>query len=313
MRRLCAFFVLLGLVAVSCAEKPRYAVFEGYAQGGSYCVKVNMTGAGASERDIASGIDSLLTCIDTTFSGYNSLSQLSRLNEGEKVSLSPMFLELKSIAESYKALTRGAFDVGAAPLFDLWGFGFRQGAFPGEAQVAEAMAACAEGKKLNFNAIAQGYTCDVIARYLHSLGIIDMLVDVGEIYCEGLNPSGKPWTIGIDSPEDGNNTPGARLSGIWISDGGAHGVVTSGNYRKFYVRDGRKYSHTIDPRTGYPVRHNLLSATVVAPDATAADALATFFMVVGFEQARDYVLKEADLEACLITSDTVWFSPGFCR
>ena len=160
--------------------------------------------------------------------------------------------------------------------------------------------------RLNFNAIAQGYSCDVVAQYLRSLGVSDMLVDIGEIYCCGVNPSGKGWSIGIDNPVDGNNTPGADIKDIWVSDGGSYGVVTSGNYRKFYVRDGKKYSHTIDPRSGYPVTHNLLSATVIAPSAWEADALATWFMVIGYDEARRYLASHPELRSCLITSDSLW-------
>ena len=170
--------------------------------------------------------------------------------------------------------------------------------------------------KLNFNAIAQGYTCDKIAEYLHSLGVRDMLVNIGEIYCEGLNPSGKPWTIGVDRPVDGNMELGGQgLVGKWQGDGSGCGVVTSGNYRKFYVKDGRKYSHTVDPRTGYPVTHNLLSATIVAPDATLADAYATYCMVIGLDEAKRFIESMDELEGYLVYADgesmAEWASSGF--
>jgi len=174
---------------------------------------------------------------------------------------------------------------------------------------------------LNFNAIAQGFSCDLVFDMLRSLGVTDMLVDIGEIRCCGLNPSGKGWSIGIDNPVDGNDRPGQDIRQVWTSDGGDYGVVTSGNYRKFYIRDGRKYSHTIDPRTGYPVQHDLLSATVITPGsspasgspgqtfaAAEADALATIFMVIGFDASRDYLSSHPDLRAFLITSDTLWSS-----
>ena len=219
---------------------------------------------------------------------------------------------------------------------------------------------------LNFNAIAQGYSCDLVFNMLRGLGVTDMLVDIGEIRCCGLNPLGKGWSIGIDNPVDGNDKPGEDIRQVWTSDGGDRGVVTSGNYRKFYIRDGRKYSHTIDPRTGRPVEHNLLSATVIVPGdvscnssgslssprdssgvsnarsslressgvsnsrsslressgvsntrsispeslfaAAEADALATIFMVIGFDASREFLKAHPDLEVYLITSDAVWSS-----
>ena len=158
--------------------------------------------------------------------------------------------------------------------------------------------------QLNFNAVAQGYSCDTVARYLAKLGVRDMLVDIGEILCRGVNASGKPWRVGVDRPTDGNATPGADLDGLWESDGLPffQGIVTSGNYRKFYVRDGVKYSHTIDPRTGRPAENGLLSATIVAPTAELADALATYCMVIGLDAARQYILSRPDIEGYLIYS-----------
>lgn len=302
--------ILACFAAVSCGGD-RYVLFKGYAQGGVYQVKANVAGASVGTSEMADKIEDILLAVDTTFSGYNKNSMLSRFNAGEKTVPNSMFLQLLETADRYKELSGGAFDVSAGPLFDIWGFGFSNDSLPSPEQVQAALEQCRQGRSYNFNAIAQGFTCDTIASYLKSVGVTDMLVDIGEIYCEGLNPSGKGWTIGIDTPSDGNDTPGSSLSGTWTSDGGCHGVVTSGNYRKYYVRDGQKYAHTIDPRTGYPVTHNLLSATVIAPTATDADALATFFMVIGFEQARDFILADSALEGCLITSDSTWCSPGF--
>jgi thiamine biosynthesis lipoprotein len=168
--------------------------------------------------------------------------------------------------------------------------------------------------QLNYNAIAQGYSCDLVARYLYSIGVKDMMVNIGEIFCDGKNPSGVAWTIGIDRPEDGNNELGAQLQGVFSVPEGPHGVVTSGNYRKFYVKDGKKYAHTIDPRTGYPVTHNLLSATIIAENAMVADAYATYCMVIGLEQAKAFIESRDDLEGCLIYDDegefVTWCSAG---
>lgn len=309
-------YILGACLLTACAGRSRYVQFGGYAQGGVWSVKANVKGAKARPAEIQKGIEAILEEIDTTLSGYNKRSQLSRYNAGEPVQLSPMFLEIRQAAENYKAETGGAVDCSAGPLFDIWGFGFKTDSLPSDKLVRQTLANC--GKKLNFNAIAQGYSCDKVAAYLHSLGIKDMLIDIGEIFCEGVNPSGKPWRVGVDRPKDGNNTPGADMDGIWESDGSARGVVTSGNYRKFYIKDGIKYSHTIDPRIGYPVQHNLLSATIIAGSAMEADAYATYCMVIGPEAAKEFILSRPDLEGYLICSDPTgdngmseWNSPGF--
>jgi thiamine biosynthesis lipoprotein len=279
--------------------------------------------------EIQSTVDSILTLIDTTLSGYNKKSQLSRFNAGEAVEPNAMFREMYSLSRKFYEETGGALDVAAGPLFDIWGFGFTSDKLPSRQAVDSVKALCGMDKlgkdmcplvpgvvpKLNFNAVAQGYTSDKIADYLHSLGVKDMLVDIGEIYCEGVNQKGIPWSIGIDRPIDGNMTPGADLDGIWRGDGSGKGVVTSGNYRKYYEKDGMKFSHTIDPRTGFPVQHNLLSATIIADDATTADALATYCMVVGLEGARSFIEGRDDLEGYLIYDDEgimrEWASSGF--
>lgn len=345
MKRKLSFWVLCVLLSLlSCREQDRYIALGGYAQGGTYTVKLNLKGVRERPQVIQAAVDSLLKEVDFTLSGYNKASLLSRLNAGDTVSVNPMLCEVYRLSYEFFRRSRGAFDVACGPMFDIWGFGFTTDSMPGPDRIAEAAARsgmgrlrptmeealapdgtlCArnllaepggEAPVLNFNAIAQGFSCDYVARYLHSLGVKDMLVDIGEIYCEGRNPSGRPWAVGIDSPVDGNNTPGADMQGVWHSDGGSgQGVVTSGNYRKYYVRDGRKYSHTIDTRTGVPVSHNLLSATVIAPDATTADAVATWCMAVGVAES-EILLRELGLEACLIYDEDgrmrLWTTPGF--
>lgn len=301
----CAVLLLCG-----CSTKD-YTEFSGYAQGGTYRVKVNLKDVRVPRDEIAAAIDSLLTGIDFSISGYNHNSLLSRRNAGEEIVPDRYFSEISALAEKYKAMTGGAFDPSCGPLFDIWGFGFTSDSLPSRERIEMAMEECRQNKTLNFNAIAQGYSCDVIAGYLYSIGAKDMLVDIGEIYCDGLNPSGTGWTIGVDNPVDGNNSPGADLRGIWQSDGSACGVVTSGNYRKFYIKDGKKYAHTIDPRTGYPVEHDLLSATIVAPTAAEADAIATACMVWGPEKAKEFIESRPEIEGYLITSGGVWTSSGF--
>ena len=311
MKQRILFFILLCACVLSGCRRGGYATFSGYAQGGTYTVKADLRGVSTPARTIQQTIDALLDSIDFSLSGYNKNSLLSRYNAGEDIMPNRFFYEVRALSERYRSETDGAFDAASAPLFDIWGFGFTSDSLPDPARVQAALAACKDEKVLNFNAIAQGYTCDVVAGYLHSIGVHNMLVDIGEIFCEGVNAAGNGWTIGVDNPVDGNTTPGQDLRGIWQSDGSPCGIVTSGNYRKFYVKDGKKYAHTIDPRTGYPVTHDLLSATIVAPSATEADALATACMVIGPEEARALIESRPELEGYLITSTGTWMSGGF--
>ena len=344
-----ATLFMTAILTVSCSERDRYITFTGFAQGGTYSVKLNLKGVDAAPEEIRDSVDAILARIDNSLSGYNKKSLLSRFNAGEVIEPDSLFLDIYSHACRIYDETSGVVDVASAPLFDLWGFGFSEGELPSEREVARTRASSGldrmlkdmwsalddEGTldgygmllhdgtdeenavlpKLNYNAIAQGYSCDVVAGYLYSIGVKDMLVDIGEIFCDGVNPSGQPWSLGIDRPVDGNQELGAEIQGIFRAPEGPHGIVTSGNYRKFYVRDGKKYAHTIDPRTGYPVSHNLLSATIVAENAMMADAYATYCMVIGLEESVAFLESRPDIEGCLIyDSDDgfrTWCSSGF--
>ena len=294
------------LTLLSCAPDYSYIKISGFAQGGPYTVKADLRGTSLTPESVKVSIDSIFNSIDLSVSGYNKSSLLTRFNAGEKVDADRVFCSLLRLGDRYLGETSGAVDVWAAPLFDVWGFGFTPDSLPSRDLIEAAKVQSLLRKKVNFNAIAQGYSCDLIASWLHSKGVRNMLVDVGEIYGCGVNPEGRRWTIGIDSPVDGNNTPGASLQCIYELPEGPCGIVTSGNYRKFYVKDGRKYAHTLDPRTGYPVTHNLLSATIISSNpksltnAADADAYATYCMVVGLDQAKDFVKSDPYLEAVLI-------------
>lgn len=328
------------LTVFSCEKNNNYITVQGYAQGGVYSVTMNLDGVMTPKEEISDSISSILEKIDVTLSGYNKNSLLSRFNAGEEIIPNDMFVESYRIGRQIFAETDGAVDVAGAPLYDLWGFGFKTGEMPTEDKVAQVRENCGLGRcvesirgmtrlkagdllleaggvlpQLNYNAVAQGYSCDLVAQYLYSIGVKDMMVNIGEIYCDGKNPSGNAWTIGIDKPVDGNNELGAQLQGIFKVPAGSHGVVTSGNYRKFYIKDGKKYAHTIDPRTGYPVTHSLLSATVIASSAMLADAYATYFMVIGLEASKQFLAVHQDMEACLIYDQDgdfkTWCTPGF--
>lgn len=301
-----------------------------------YEVKLRASNAGVKPEEIQKNIDSILMDVDQSVSGYNPQSVLSRFNRGEAVVPDTIFSELYRRSREIWELTEGAVDVAAGPIFDIWGFGFTADSLPPASLIEETLKNCGMallpedpallGKaidnhecpqpRLNFNCIAQGFSCDLIASYLHGLGIHDIMINVGgEIFIEGKNPAGENWKVGIDKPVDGNAIAGEDIQGVYEAGGEACGLVTSGNYRKFYIRDGRKYSHTIDPRNGYPVSHSLLCATVVAPDATTADALATYCMVIGLEEASRFILADDRLEACLLYDEDgkikAWTSPGF--
>ena len=340
--------VLLMLLLSSCGERDRYVQVSGYAQGGTYTVKLNLKGVDVPPGTVRDSIECILTRIDTTLSGYNKGSLLSRFNAGETIRPNRLFLEMYREAYGWFERSEGVLDFAAGPVFDAWGFGFKSGEMPSDEEVARIRTSCGmrllkpemvpdengmfsvrdlrlDGTDapvvLNYNAIAQGYSCDLVAAYLYSIGVKDMLVDIGEIWCDGFNPGRRPWSVGVDRPfdrpDDGTDELGAELDGIWSSDGSGCGIVTSGNYRKYYVRDGRKYAHSIDPRSGYPVQHNLLSATVVCPDGAAdADALATWCMVVGLEEAKTLLTGMAGVQGYLLYTGedgtmAEWATPGF--
>jgi len=300
---------------------------------------MNTKGVDVPVATIRDSIASLLDCIENTLSGYNKKSLLSRFNAGEVIRPNLMFLDMYRMAYRLWERSGGALDFGAAPLYDAWGFGFRNSTFPTDEEIAQLLSKSGMGHlpaelpvnkeglldpavmgypRLNYNAIAQGYSCDIIANYLYSIGVKDMLVDIGEIWCDGLNPHGKPWSVGLDRPIDREaGDVSTTYTDVWTSQGKPAGIVTSGNYRKFYVRDGRKYAHTINPRTGYPVQHNLLSATVVSSaNAADSDAVATWCMVVGLQSAQVLILGDPALEGYLVYTDNQgamheWSSPGF--
>lgn len=332
--------LLLAVVLLFSCSGPRgrYVVISGAAQGGTYQVKLNVKGVNVPVETVRDSVDALLGQIDRSLSGYNKGSLLSRFNAGEVIRPDTLFVEMYRLAYGLWERSGGALDFAAGPLYDAWGFGFREGSFPSAEAVSALLGSCGmrllpatlplrDGlldpadmgfPRLNFNAVAQGFSCDVLARYLYSLGVKDMLIDIGEIWCDGVGPAGKPWSVGLDRPVDREaGDTETSYTDVWSSGGRACGITTSGNYRKYYVRDGRKYAHTINPVTGYPVDHNLLSATVVSSvSAAESDALATWCMVVGLEAARELVLADPNLEAYLVYnapdgSMREWSSPGF--
>ncbi len=256
-------------------------------------------------------IEAALQQVDGEFSMFNDTSTVARHNRGEKVSESPMYKEVYNLAQTVSRETDGAFDITVAPLVNAWGFGFKHEQMPTKQQVDSLLRI---RNQYDFSAIAKGYGSDVVARLLRSRGITNFMVEIGgEIVAQGISERRLPWKIGVTKPTDDSLSVGGELQTVLnITD---IAMATSGNYRKFYYKDGQKYAHTIDPKTGYPVQHSLLSATVLAKDCATADAYATSFMVLGIERAKAVLEKHPELMAYFIFARTdgtndVWFSPS---
>ena len=263
-------------------------------------------------EDLQQEIEAELKKVDSEFSMFNQESTVARINRGDStVERSEMFNEVYQLALTVNKETDGAFDVTVAPLVNAWGFGFKHEKLPTEQQVDSLLQI---RNQMDFSAIAKGYGCDVVARLLKSKGIENFMVEIGgEVVVSGHNDKDQPWHIGVNKPVDDSTHVDNELQTVLsITD---RAMATSGNYRNFYYQDGKKYAHTIDPRSGYPVQHSLLSATVIADDCATADAYATSFMVLGVDEAKEVLLRHPELMAYLIYVDetngtlTVWRSP----
>jgi FAD:protein FMN transferase len=311
------FFLIaasLGMI-YSCQKKSiNYVFLSGYTQGTTYHVSYQSD----DKIDYQKGIDSLLRDIDLSLSQYNKNSVISRVNINDStVKLNEPFKEVFKRSMEVSQMTDGAFDITVGPLVNAWGFGFAKKADVNKAMVdslkqlvgyknvhilGDKVIKNNLNMKLDMNAIAQGYSVDKVADYLESKGIKHYMVEIGgELKAKGRNPRGEMWRVGIDKPIDSNVAPGTNLQVVLEFTKKA--VSTSGNYRQFYIKDGVKYAHTIDPKSGYPVQHSLLSATIIADDCTSADAIATSCMVMGLEKSMEFIKKHPEWDAYFIYSD----------
>ncbi len=264
-----------------------------------------------SDQSLKENIENVLQQVDGEFSMFNDTSTVSRLNRGEHPVLSAMYQKVAAKAAEVKQETDGAFDVTVAPLVNAWGFGFKHEQMPTRRQVDSLLKI---RNQLDYSAIAKGYGSDVVARLLQKKGVQNFMVEIGgEVVTKGISEKRLPWRIGVTKPVDDSLTVQGELQTILnVTD---RAMATSGNYRNFYYKGGRKFAHTIDPKTGYPVQHSLLSATVLAADCATADAYATAFMVLGIERAKAVLERHPELMAYFIYSDergqnAVWYSPS---
>lgn len=273
-------------------------------------------------------IEAELQKVDNSLSPFNKTSIISRINRNEDVKVDNLFAEVFQLAEKISKETDGAFDITVAPMVNAWGFGFKTGNPPTK-QTVDSLRAIVGFQKvtleeehvkkqnphimLDCSAIAKGYGSDIVARFLKKKGIQNFMVEIGgEIVVNGNSEKQVPWRVGINKPTDDSlNTSQELQDVINVTD---IAMATSGNYRNFYYKNGKKYAHTIDPKTGYPVQHNILSATVLAKNCATADAYATSFMVMGLDGAKKVLEKHPELDAYLIYSDEkgnnrIWYSP----
>lgn len=255
----------------------------------------------------------VLKSVDTSLSMFNPQSTVSRINRNETDTADVMMREVLQMALAVSEATDGAFDVTVAPLVNAWGFGFKSDVLPDSAHVDSLLTLVGyrnisltqdgliekrhEGIVLDFSAIAKGYGVDKVAECLREHGVTDYLIEIGgEVACHGENPKGKKWRIGINAADDDPTSTNTEIAHVVeITD---EALATSGNYRNFYITpEGKRIMHTIDPKTGYPVQHSVLSATVYAPTCAMADAFATSFMVMGKEKADSLLKEHPELKA----------------
>ena len=281
------------------------------------------------DSDLTSYIKAELMKVDNSLSPFNKSSIITAINQNKDVMPDSMFMDVFQLAMNISADTDGAFDITVAPLVNAWGFGFKSGQHPTKQQVDSLMQlvgyqklAIVDGyvKKrdprmmLDCSAIAKGYGSDVVAKLFRDRGIKNFMVEIGgEIVTSGVNEKEQPWSVGVTKPTDDSLNISHELQTILnVTD---KAMATSGNYRNFYYKDGKKFAHTVDPKTGYPVQHSILSATVLAKSCAMADAYATSFMVMGLEKAQQVLDRHPELMAYFIYSDqnghnAVWFSPS---
>ena len=280
------------------------------------------------DDDLHAEVVAKLKEVDAALSMFNEQSTISKINNNKAVKPDKMFLDVFQLAQQISQDTQGAFDITVAPLVNIWGFGFKHGQEP-TTHAIDSLRQFVGYQKVSYNgktiqkqdprimldcsAIAKGYGTDVVARLLDEKGITNYLVEIGgEVVTRGISEKRVPWKIGVTKPTDDTLHVGNDLQTVLnVTD---KAMATSGNYRNFYYKGGRKYAHTIDPKTGHPVQHNILSATVLSSKCAQADAYATAFMVLGLEKAKKVLERHPELMAYLIYDDhgenKVWFSPS---
>ncbi len=325
MKKMTCLFVLCILNAFSIYSQQEPISIEGIAQGTSY----HITYFDKKNRDLQPQIDKILRNFDLSVSTYIPNSIISKINSNVKnVKVDAYFKTCFNKAKEVWKNTDGAFDPTVYPIVNAWGFG------PSKKQKIEKQKIDSmlqfvgfdlielKGNKiikkdprvaLDFNAFAQGYSVDVVSEFLKSKGITSFVVEIGgEVYANGRKPNGEFFKVGIEKPIDNKETSNPLKAIVKLEN---LAVATSGNYRRFVIEDGIKYAHHIDPKTGYPTKNNLLSASIFSKECIASDANATGILVMGLEKAKIFLELHSELQAYLIYSDDngkyqVYETPG---
>ena len=313
MRKVLYTVSFLGLISTVVYSQNEPIRIEGYAQGSTY----HITYYDSLNRDLQPDIEKILIDFDKSVSTYLPTSIISRINSNQKnVKVDKYFIACFNKAKEVWKNTDGAFDPTVYPLVNAWGFG------PGKEQKIEQSKIDSilkfvgfnlielKGNKiikkdprvsLDFNAFAQGYSVDVVSSFLNSKGVKSYMVEIGgEVYAKGKKPNGNNWTIGIEKPIDNKEAENPLKAIVKLEN---LAIATSGNYRRFIIEDGIKYHHHLDPKTGYPSKNNLLSASIFSKECISSDANATGILVMGLEKAKAFLNTHPELQAYLIYSD----------
>ena len=307
--------LLFSILVFSCASEPKNEVLVsnyGYTQGTTYSIRYMSVDAVDYQKDI----DSVLQVVDLSMSTYMEESLISKINRNESMQTDSLFFRVFETAMQIANETEGAFDPTIASVVNYWGFGFEKITNKDEAKLKDLMHSVGYEKlsikdslivksnpntQIDFNAIAQGFTVDLVGEHLQKLGITNYMIEIGgELKCSGLNAHGELWRIGIDKPSESIQKDRFQA----IIEVNNKSVASSGNYRKFKVDEetGLKYAHTINPKTGRPVQTNLLGVTIVTESCMKADAIATACMVMGLEDSKLYLTDHPEIDALFIYS-----------
>lgn len=315
------FIVGCGVFFLEGCQTSYYRFTEGKIYGTTYHISYE------SDKNMDIQLKQEMEKVNSSLSMFDTTSILAKINRNEEAYPDSLFMKVYRTAREVYQITGGAFDITVAPLVNAWGFGYKNDRLPSEKKIDTLLLYTGmekldirEGKiwkadkrvEVDAGAIAKGLGVDAVADFLEINGCINYMVEIGgEVRAKGVSDKHRKWRIGIDNPQNTLQNRELQLI-VELSDGA---LATSGNYRNYYSHEGEKYGHTIDPRTGYPVQREILSATVYTSSCMLADAFATSFMVLGLEESKIIVDGRPDLEACFIYEEEqemkLWMTEGF--